>query len=178
MTRKQKILKLRSKKKTIAEIAKLAGCCKRTVYYNLSSRKRSRSIRSYKWKRRNALAVKLHNYKYQNTRKRKKYGVIEGRDKFTIEQLLKKFGPKPRCYLTGRSIDLDSLNLGPVLGGQFFRSLLKFGMGKSGVAFKELGCPLVIIGSAALIGSRIISSFSREAGEEGYNIVSIVTAVR
>jgi 5-methylcytosine-specific restriction endonuclease McrA len=108
MTLRNEILKLKEQGLLKAEIARQLGCSKGTVAYHVSTVSRAKVIqRGTKWKRKNTLAVKLHNFKYQKASKRRTYGVLPADPDLTLKNLIVKIGSEPRCYLTGVTIDLN-----------------------------------------------------------------------
>jgi len=107
-TLKDRILGLRARGLLNIEIAKTLSCSKATVSYHINPRvRRNVSRRQRKWKRKNVLAVKLHNFKYQNSSKRRKFGIIRPNEGLTLKSLMQKIGANQKCYLTGVPIDLD-----------------------------------------------------------------------
>lgn len=112
MKHKDNILKLREQGYSYREIEKTLGCSKSTISFHLGKgQKEKNNTRSKKCKDENPLIMKISNFK---TRKRisdakhdfKKRGVDEDKP-FTVDDVLKKIGENPRCYLSGRPIDLE-----------------------------------------------------------------------
>lgn len=128
-TLKQKILNLRTQNKTYNEIISILKCSKGTVSYYLGKDQKTKTNNRQKLYRNRNINVKLcqkittfkskinKNYDYKNkftklrmvlnwkvyNFKRKNNNLM---DDFTTDDLLKKIGDNPTCYLTGRPINL------------------------------------------------------------------------
>jgi len=121
MNYKQKIVELRSQGKTYNEIRKLLGCSISTISYHCGkeqkSKKRSRDI---KYINKHPYLSKLKHFKskkYIESNKKlsctvkqllrlkiRKFTMSEVN--ISVEDIIKKFGENPKCYLTGTPIDI------------------------------------------------------------------------
>jgi len=131
---KETILKLKSEGKSYKEIQKVLGCSKGTISYHCGDgQKEKTKIRRDK-RRENIIKVKTDCFKYTNKKvkniikkdirsnkdvvestrkfqKRSKNKVDKNIDiSFTWEDVIKKFGEKTVCYLSGEEIDLYENN--------------------------------------------------------------------
>jgi 5-methylcytosine-specific restriction endonuclease McrA len=126
---KDKIIKLREKKLTYLQIAKKLGCTTSIVGYHVGYEQKVRYlIRKRKYEKvRHPYAKKLESYKnekqketnrfiYSTTKRRlyyklkgffKKGGITMDVASFNVEDIIKKFGEKPKCYITGDDIDIS-----------------------------------------------------------------------
>lgn len=104
----QEILRLRGEGKTYTEIQKIMNCSKGTISYNCSqegkkkTKKRCERYRSEK----GALYKKLQGFCYnygKRRRTRKNYPLLN------LDEVKKKLGDNPICYLTGEPIDLSDM---------------------------------------------------------------------
>lgn len=107
---KEQILELRDQGKTYNEIVDIVGCSKGTVsYYCGKGQKEKTRIRKRKSRGNKPLLAKLRQFKdrsfYFKNKDFKRLANDSGED-FTYEELLEKIGTEPKCYLTGREIDL------------------------------------------------------------------------
>jgi 5-methylcytosine-specific restriction endonuclease McrA len=108
-TLREQILELHNNGKSYNAIANDLNCSKGTVSYHCNQSVKSKSsIRHATWKRKNVLAVKIHNFKFQSSRKRVLYGLSPSDGTVSARSLLKKIGPNPTCYLTGVPLDLNN----------------------------------------------------------------------
>lgn len=127
---KEEILRLREQGLTYRQIAKKLGCSKGTISYHcgLDDEGRKELCKRVN-KSRSVLAKKVDGFKARCTRKN--YSVFRNKIKgfktkkpsrksqshwrinnissnFTAKDVINKIGEKPRCYLTGREIDLNN----------------------------------------------------------------------
>ena len=125
---KENILLLRSKGKTYNEISEQLDCSKSTVSYhcgNGSEKKRilknsknktkrskiSRKINSFKSRvSRKIFRGKIKTFKRRKVKSRSHTKVNNVSHNYNYEDVIKKIGPNPRCYLTGKRIDLNQTN--------------------------------------------------------------------
>jgi len=127
---KDRIIELRSKGCTYNEIVAKIGCSKGTVAYHCSSSVKEKHIkRQAKWRANNVLLKKVHRFTSAKPKSNPEVGtwtatqrrILHGKRNrfsasknssqvtymFTIDELITKIGDNPKCYLTGRSVDLD-----------------------------------------------------------------------
>lgn len=127
---KNKILKLRSEGKTYDEIVKILKCSKGTVsYYCGQSQKEKTKLRQRKNRSKQHPFIrkiqtfqyrKPYTTKYKRSGKLYKYIYDKIRSFFrmsnkenpssipiTVEQVLEHIGDEPKCYLTGKPIDIN-----------------------------------------------------------------------
>jgi 5-methylcytosine-specific restriction endonuclease McrA len=120
---KEKIIELRELNFSYNEIVSKLGCSKSIVSYycgnnqkekTLNRQQKSRLKNFLKRKRENFLARKqkitnnIQTIKKINRILYIKHNTFIGNTKmFTLEELKSKIGPNPKCYLTGRDIDLS-----------------------------------------------------------------------
>jgi CRISPR/Cas system Type II protein with McrA/HNH and RuvC-like nuclease domain len=104
----QEIIRLRKEGKTYTQIQKILKCSKGTIAYNCSdmakqnTKKRCERYSSEK----GALYKKLQGYCYnygKKSKKRKNYPLLN------LDEVKKKLGDNPICYLTGESIDISDM---------------------------------------------------------------------
>lgn len=119
------ILRLFKEGKNYYEIVDELGCSIGTVFYHLEPGEKQKSYeRNRTFRKNNPLLRKLTTFhshrrlyvKYKNSKKRvreiiySKYINFVGGSismaNFTLEELQEKIGESPKCYLTGRPIDL------------------------------------------------------------------------
>lgn len=130
---KEKIIKLRKSGKSYGEIAKLLNCSKGAVSYhcgigqkektynrNVLNKKKvvnkiRRKIQEF------SLVREKYNYPISNSNLNFKikhriinFNMRKDRTKyktplFTVEEFLEKVGDKPKCYISGKSIDLNDI---------------------------------------------------------------------
>ena len=124
----QKIHNLRKQNKSFRQIASLLGCSRGTVAYYLGNGTKQKTIdRIAKWRQ----VVHPYTRKIERFCKRRQPPIIKSKTgnfrqiltskiilfsikntglkykmNFTVQQVLDKFGPNPKCYLTGRSLDI------------------------------------------------------------------------
>lgn len=128
MSHKQQILELRQSGKTYDEICTILNCSKGTVAYHCGKdQKTKHHIRQNK--RRNKLhpyTSKLNNFIFRNYQSKYSFRQQQSNKRlilakiyrfqklsgdksmtlFTIEDIINKFGEKPKCYLTGKEINI------------------------------------------------------------------------
>lgn len=108
---KERIQKLKDEGKTHLEISKEIGCSKSTVSYWCNKETREKA-KSKNIKRKSQLLIRKSDTfktkvkKFQLTQggSDHRYGLVTT---FTTKDLFNKIGDTPKCYLTGRSIDLS-----------------------------------------------------------------------
>lgn len=130
---KEDIIRLKSEKKSHLEIAKELGCSKTIVSYHLNVAVKNRvkleskklhpfQNKLYRFKR---IDTTIKNKNYEIKRKKTindkilaKIKTFHRQDKtimydkttFTIQDIIKKFGENPKCYLTGIDINIYETN--------------------------------------------------------------------
>lgn len=117
---KEKILQLRKQGKTYKEIKQILGCSKGTIaYYCGVDQKEKTRNRTRKLRLNNTLSQKIDKFKNKNNiykirdfqRRENGHLLNKGIMTFTIEDVLKKIGNNPTCYLSGEKLDIsDSKN--------------------------------------------------------------------
>lgn len=118
---KEEILKLREEGKSYNEIKTILGCTKGMVCYHCGKDQKEKSLnRQRKNRKKKPLLKKLHQFKSRSLRikvndfqrnKSETGAYTIGRDyNFTYEDLLEKVINDPKCYLSGRKIDLNLPN--------------------------------------------------------------------
>ncbi len=125
---KENILLLRSQGKSYNEMANELGCSKSTISYHCgdgSEKKRTSNNNKRKTKK-SKICQKINSFKSRVSRKvfRGKVKTFKRRkiksrshtkvnnisQNYTYEDVIKKIGSDPRCYLTGKRIDLNKTN--------------------------------------------------------------------
>lgn len=123
---KEKILKLRAEGKSYREIQKILGCSKSTIsYYCGEDQQKKTKERTKKYRSNNPLIKKIESFKSRRRlkskcerfqcrtpnkeeRKNKVYKSMKDVNiTFGPSDVIKKFGNKPKCYLTGDPIDWE-----------------------------------------------------------------------
>lgn len=108
MTLKEKILQLRDEGKSYSVISDELQCTKGIISYHCNALvKQKTKGRTKRWRKENTLKTKIRNFNNPNQRKRTTYGNVRNPN-LKEECLLRKFGPNPKCYLTGVPINLDN----------------------------------------------------------------------
>ena len=124
MTYKDNILQLRAEGKSYSQIKTIVGCSHGViVYYCGLGQKEKTKLNNIKYRNKHPFIKKIQSFtnkklikipkKSQESIRRKIYRKLfqfnqqEFNNMITIEQLLEKFGPNPKCYLTGKSIDIN-----------------------------------------------------------------------
>lgn len=123
----QKIYELRSQGKTYNEIIKILNCSKGTLNYYLAKNGKEKSIdRIRKYRSKHPYVKKLEHFKCKNKtntitkpQSSKNKQIIQRKihrflnrkknnmsTQFTYEDVIAKFGENPKCYLTGKPIDI------------------------------------------------------------------------
>lgn len=131
---KDKIILLRNQGKSYNEIVKILGCSKSLVkYYSGNNEKYKYLMRQRKYRKRNPLNIKLSRFlepkkqyrqynletnsnkiiklktnTFNRRSKTKKYLKGDDVSDITVEQVQEKIGSNPKCYLTGRPIDINN----------------------------------------------------------------------
>ncbi len=105
----QEIIRLRKEGKTYTQIQNILDCSKGTIAYNCSSEQKEKAKKRYKRysTKRGALFKKLQGFCYNYGKKRaarKKYPLLDQ------QEVEKKLGDSPICYLTGEPIDLSEMS--------------------------------------------------------------------
>lgn len=116
MSMKQKILKLRSEGKNYNEICCILKCSKGTVSYHCGlGQKEKKRDRDRKLRSENTLLQKVDRFKSKTVREKSDYfqrregsKLTKRKITFNYKDVIEKFGENPKCYLTGRSIDLTN----------------------------------------------------------------------
>jgi 5-methylcytosine-specific restriction endonuclease McrA len=121
---KEDILKLREKGKSYRDIAFLLNCSKSLISYHCNSGSTKLKVNSYhknKDTKNKAIMKKLNSFKsrhipkcittktagFKRTTSRNKTVVNNIKEfNYTTQDVLDKIGSNPKCYLTGKSIDL------------------------------------------------------------------------
>lgn len=114
---KEKILKLRKEGKSYREIKKLLGCSTSTISFHCGEGQKEKSRIRRRKNKKSKLINQISKFKSKGSnrvkaqdfqRKRDSKGNYKGgRDyNFTTEDLIRKIGDNPICYLSGRSIDI------------------------------------------------------------------------
>lgn len=102
-------------------IAKQFGCSPSTVMYHTNDNSHaSDRTRKRRWRAKNPIQSKLRAYrtrrgvfgKARDFQRRDGSGLSDSpsKENFTVMELLDKLGDSPKCYLTGRSIDLSEVD--------------------------------------------------------------------
>lgn len=115
---KDRILRLRKKGKSYAEIVSAVGCAKSTVaYYCGAGQKEKTLARTESLRAANAVMRKMDNFKHSAEQRRKRKQL---RDKLydfrkrrnptncvlSYKDIVSKYGSTTSCYLTGRAVNL------------------------------------------------------------------------
>jgi len=112
MKHKEEILRMGSEGFTYSQIAKELGCSKSTISFHLGKdQKTKNNKRVKKYKEDNPMITKISNYKI---RKKINTGCRDFQDrgnsideKFSTDDVILKMGSDPKCYLSGRKIDIN-----------------------------------------------------------------------
>jgi len=114
---KEKILKLRAEGKTYNQIKEILGCSTSTISYHCSDgQKEKNSKRNKEFFNKNPMKKKLNNFKRnrgfnmkgRDFRRRNEGGLInKDPNNFNDVDIINKLGDNPKCYLTGREINLN-----------------------------------------------------------------------
>ena len=126
--RKDDILKLRSEGKSYRQIQKILGCSKSTIAYHCDGGKERARVQELV-KKRKPICKKVSNFKsrcsranyqifraklktfkrkVQGNRYNKTHALVNSIEKnYTCQDVIDKIGNNPRCYLTGKKINLD-----------------------------------------------------------------------
>lgn len=112
---REQILQLRAQGKTYNEIKEQLGCSKGTIAYHCGvGQKEKNNNRLKVFRRSNPIPTKLDKFTSRVRdfqRNRIAGNFVEGRTfNITSQQVLDKIGNYPKCYLTGRNIDLYKSN--------------------------------------------------------------------
>lgn len=131
----EKIKKLRKEGKTYSEIQTELGCSKGTISFHLGEGQKEKNInRQKKYRKENIniiLGFKINNFKQKYKRETEKINKTKKQvleiiriktakykfrnkdlkmnnetEDFTVEQVINLIGENPKCYLTGKTIDL------------------------------------------------------------------------
>lgn len=124
----QQIETLRSQGKTYTEIAKILGITRFKLYYHINPKYREQckqqqvkhrnSVHPYKTKlvsftirsSKSSPAKNLQSHSNYRKLYRKVWRFNMKENHFTVEDVIKKFGEHPRCYLTNEPIDIYQTN--------------------------------------------------------------------
>lgn len=127
---KDQILKLHTEGLNYDQIAKELNCSKGAISYHLGKGQKEKYANRRRKRRSivHPLIIKIESFLYRNNKipkGRKPYNTIEkliylkvyqynnrktkmnSKPNFTVEQVLEKIGSSPKCYLTGRTIDIN-----------------------------------------------------------------------
>lgn len=113
---KEKILQLRQEGKTYKQIMALLGCSSSTVSYYCGKEQKEKTYkRSRKRRSSDVLIAKTDRFKNRTVseksrffQRRKGSKLVAREDyNFSSKDVLKKIGTSPKCYLSGREIDLS-----------------------------------------------------------------------
>lgn len=115
---KDKILELREQGKTYLEIKDMLNCSLSTISYYCGVGQKAKTLsRTNKRNKKNVLRKKVELFKSRTLsekcrsfQRRDGYKFSEKENNFTVSDLVKKLGENPKCYLTGREIDLQQGN--------------------------------------------------------------------
>ena len=117
---KDRILTLRGEGKTYNEIKAILGCSKSTISFHCGEgQKEKNRIRAASFRRNNPVIRKIDNFinrgvsvKCRDFQRNRELGTYtNGRQfLFNVKDVLNKIGESPKCYLTGRAIDLSKPN--------------------------------------------------------------------
>lgn len=105
----QEIIRLRKEGKTYTEIQKIMNCSKGTIAYNCSSEQRAKAKKRAKRHstKKGAIYKKLQGFCY-GYGKRRKFQI--NAKLFDVQEVMKRIGDQPKCYLTGDLIDLNDMS--------------------------------------------------------------------
>lgn len=127
MTLKQKIQEAKEQGMSYNQIAEKLGCSKGTVSYHLSKEQRDKTLKRKREWRRNAhpYCKKIDRFRH-HSRSIKVYKQVKAKSlllldlktknfqkgsempTFTTKDVIDKIGENPKCYLTGRTIDINN----------------------------------------------------------------------
>lgn len=120
----KKIIELRSSGLSYNKISKILNCSKSTISYYCGINQKSKNLERQTKRRKNkSLQTKYYNFIGQKTIIYNKKNISNkihkvlntklhtfckrGKQMFKINDLIKKIGNNPKCYLTGRNINLE-----------------------------------------------------------------------
>lgn len=127
MHQKHKILELRAKGYNYQQIVDELGCSKGTIAYHCNpiTKQKTKNRRSRARKTQHPLQKKLETFLYRKRRKPKKVSELSNNKRisrkinsfcykrgvkpmstFNIQDIINKVGENPKCYITGRLIDI------------------------------------------------------------------------
>jgi 5-methylcytosine-specific restriction endonuclease McrA len=122
----QKIKELRSQGLTFKQISEQLKCSKGSICYYLTPGQKDKARnRTYKNRKQNPIATKISYFIrnkptkpifqsqasiYNTIKNRIRHFTGETSMPFSVEDVLKKLGDNPTCYLTGEQIDLSKPN--------------------------------------------------------------------
>lgn len=92
---RNQIIQLKTKGHTHKEIAKQLHCSLSIITYHTNPESRLKAIKN---------STKCH--KQRHPYKRKIWDFGKGKSTFTVQDVIDKFGEKPKCYITGVEIDI------------------------------------------------------------------------
>ena len=120
---KNTILKIKQENPSFGykKIAKIVGCAPNTVkYYLLPDSKEKNNIRQNRRRKHCPILKKMNDFKYKKSKHAAQFKVlgflkrIKGctapfieEKNFTLGDVLLKIGTEPKCFLTGKSIDIN-----------------------------------------------------------------------
>lgn len=120
----QKILQLRSEGKTYNQIKEILQCSKATISFHCGHGQKLKNLNRNRKRRKNLhpLISKIERFQNKKWSQPKLNGIgkltrrVEDflrrnkimSEKFTLQDVLDKIGDNPKCYLTGRNIDIHN----------------------------------------------------------------------
>lgn len=114
---KDRILELRAQGKTYNEIKAELGCSKSAIAYHCGEGQKEKSNNRTQIRRKgNYIRTKMERFKYRvlseksRSFQRRSGSILIPREEynFSLQEVLDKIGEYPKCYLTGRKIDLEN----------------------------------------------------------------------
>ena len=113
---KENILKLRSEGKSYNEIKKELGCSKSTIAYHCGDGQKIKNRDRARRHRKKPLVAKLETFKAKSFKnkirdfQRREGSTLSSDQKefnFTVEDVIRKMGKQPMCYLSGEVINIE-----------------------------------------------------------------------
>lgn len=100
---KEQILKLREEGKTYDEIKAELNCAKSTIAYHCNEEVKIKQLKRQKATPKTIRRLFMKRLSLYNRR------TIDNYSKISVDDFMKKIGDFPRCYLTGRLLDLSEV---------------------------------------------------------------------